>query len=424
VSHFERQDGILHIEQISLEKIGQDFGTPAYVYSKAAIEEAYLQYTEAFTGQKHLVCYAVKANSNLGVLSILANLGAGFDIVSGGELERVVRAGGDPSKVVFSGVAKLEWEIGKALELGIACFNIESETELDQINRIASDMNVQAPISIRVNPDVDAKTHPYISTGLKENKFGVSRDLAMSMYIRAEALSNIDIKGIDCHIGSQITDLQPFIEAMHRIIDMVDELEKVNIKLEHIDLGGGIGVQYKDESTIDVEEYAGAIQQSLGHRKHTLIFEPGRFIVANAGVLLSQVLHLKNNEGNNFVILDAGMNDLIRPALYQSWQAVSVVKTAAAESARYNLVGPICESGDFLARDRELTVAAGDYIAIHSSGAYGFSMSSNYNSRNRAVELIVSGDTVHQVRKRETIDDQLNLESLFPSAFSYSTHDK
>lgn len=415
MSHFEHQDGILHVEKVSLEKIGQDFGTPAYVYSKAAIEEAYLRYTNAFVGQKHLVCYAVKANSNLGVLSILAHLGAGFDIVSGGELERVVRAGGQTSKVVFSGVAKLEWEIRRALELGIACFNIESETELEQINRIAMDMKIQAPISIRVNPDVDAKTHPYISTGLRENKFGVSRNVAMNMYLRACDMPGITIKGIDCHIGSQITDLQPFIEAMHRIIDLVDELEKVNIKLEHIDLGGGIGVKYKDETTIDVEEYAGAIQQSLGHREHTLIFEPGRFIVANAGVLLSRVLHLKNNEGNHFAILDTGMNDLIRPALYQSWQAVSVVNTNAKETARYNLVGPICETGDFLAHDRELKVAAGDYIAIHSAGAYGFSMSSNYNSRNRAVELIVAGDKVHQVRKRESIDDQLRLETPLPA---------
>lgn len=413
MSYFETKQGTLFAEDVSLERIGEEFGTPAYVYSKAAIEAAYNKFTEAFSRQAHLCCYAVKANSNLGVLSILARLGAGFDIVSGGELERVIRAGAPTNKVVFSGVAKADWEIKKALEVGIACFNIESEAELIQINQIATAMKIPAPVSIRVNPDVDAKTHPYISTGLKQNKFGVSRDRAMKMYVEANDMPYIKIMGIDCHIGSQITELAPFIEALHRIIEIVDTLAAMHIELSHIDLGGGIGVRYQNESTIDIEEYAGAIQQSMGHRKHTLFFEPGRYIVANAGILLSQVVHLKENEGTHFAILDTGMNDLIRPALYQSWQGVTVVKTTSSSKVSYNLVGPICESGDFIAHDRALCVNAGDYIAIHSAGAYGFAMSSNYNSRNRATELIVSGETVQCVRKRESIEDQLNLETIY-----------
>ena len=413
MSYFESKQGVLHVEQVSLEKIGEEYGTPAYVYSKAAIEDAYTKFTNAFSLQDHLCCYAVKANSNLGVLSLLAKLGAGFDIVSGGELERVLRAGASAHKVVFSGVAKADWEIKQALQAGIACFNIESKPELHQINQIATEMKIHAPVSIRVNPDVDAKTHPYISTGLKQNKFGVSRDRAMLMYLEARDMDYIQIKGIDCHIGSQITELEPFIEAMHRIIEMVDELETMGVELSHIDLGGGIGVRYQDETTIDIEEYAGAIQQSMGRRKHVLFFEPGRYIVANAGILLSRVVHLKENEGTHFAILDTGMNDLIRPALYQSWQGVSVVTTESSKSISYNLVGPICETGDFIAHNRELCVNAGDYIAIHSAGAYGFTMSSNYNSRSRAIELIVSEDSVQCVRKRETIEDQLALETIY-----------
>jgi diaminopimelate decarboxylase len=404
----------LHIEGVSARKVAAEFGTPVYIYSRLAIETAYKSFATAFNNHDHLICYAVKANSNLGVLSLLARLGAGFDIVSGGELERVVRAGGDPAKVVFSGVGKQDQEIIAALTIGIACFNVESLQELERINYLASKLGLQAPISIRVNPDVDAKTHPYISTGLKENKFGCSMSDAIDMYKLAATMPNLKICGIDSHIGSQITELAPFLDAMTKILTLVDELETNNITLDHIDVGGGIGVQYADEEPIHLEEYSGALTQLMGHRKPKLIFEPGRFLTANAGILVSKVINLKQNEDKNFAIIDAGMNDLIRPALYGSWQRITEVVQTHGGKTQYDVVGPICETGDFLGKNRDLAIAADDLIAIHSAGAYGFVMSSNYNSRNRPAEVIVSGSKVHCVRDRETIEDQLKLERKFP----------
>jgi diaminopimelate decarboxylase len=415
MNYFENRDGDLHAEDVSLSEIANTHGTPTFVYSKAAIVDAYTQFSAAFSRHEHRICYAVKANSNLAVLGLLASLQASFDIVSGGELQRVLRAGGQADRIVFSGVGKQAWELREALSAGIACFNVESEFELEQLQNIAQDMDKRAPISIRVNPDVDAGTHPYISTGLKENKFGVSTSKALALYDRASNMSHISIVGIDCHIGSQITELAPFLEAMTKIIELVDSLEADGITLEHIDLGGGIGVVYKDEEAINLDTFAASVLQLLGHRKQTLLFEPGRYIVANAGVLVSTVIGTKNNEGKDFAIIDAAMNDLIRPALYQSWQKVELLKPSAGARRTYDLVGPVCETGDFLAKGRDLSLNEGDRVAIHSSGAYGFVMSSNYNSRNRAAEIMVDGSHFHEVRARETIEDQLRLESLLPN---------
>jgi diaminopimelate decarboxylase len=418
MNYFENRDGDLHAENVSLSEIANTCGTPTFVYSKAAIVDAYTQFDAAFSGHEHRICYAVKANSNLAVLGLLAALGASFDIVSGGELQRVLRAGGRANRIVFSGVGKQAWELREALTAGISCFNVESEFELEQLQNIAQDMDKHAPISIRVNPDVDAGTHPYISTGLKENKFGVSTSAALALYARASKMSHISVVGIDCHIGSQITELAPFHEAMTKVIELVDCLEADGIALKHIDLGGGIGVRYKDEEPINLDAFAASVLQLLGHRKQTLLFEPGRYIVANAGVLLSTVIGTKNNEGKDFAIIDAAMNDLIRPALYQSWQKVELLKPSIGTRRSYDLVGPVCETGDFLAKDRELALTQGDQVAIHSSGAYGFVMSSNYNSRNRAAEIMVDGSDFYVVRARETIEDQLRLESLLPSGTS------
>lgn len=418
MNYFENRDGDLHAEDVSLSEIANTCGTPTFVYSKAAIVDAYAQFDAAFSRHEHRICYAVKANSNLAVLGLLAALGASFDIVSGGELQRVLRAGGQANRIVFSGVGKQGWELREAIIAGISCFNVESEFELEQLQNIAQDMNKHAPISIRVNPDVDAGTHPYISTGLKENKFGVSTSTALALYARASKMSHISIVGIDCHIGSQITELAPFLEAMTKIIELVDSLETDGIALKHIDLGGGIGVRYKDEEPVNLDAFAASILQLLGHRKQTLLFEPGRYIVANAGVLLSTVIGTKNNEGKDFAIIDAAMNDLIRPALYQSWQKVELLKPSTGTRRSYDLVGPVCETGDFLAKDRDISLTQGDQVAIHSSGAYGFVMSSNYNSRNRAAEIMVDGSDFHVVRARETIEDQLRLESLLPSGTS------
>jgi len=410
--HFHNDE--LYAENTPVRKVVAEFGTPVYIYSRAAIELAYKQFTDAFNNHDHLICYAVKANSNLGVLSLLARLGAGFDIVSGGELERVIRAGGDPASVVFSGVGKQDPEIIAALTTGIACFNVESRQELERISFLANKLGLQAPISIRVNPDVDAKTHPYISTGLKENKFGCSMPEALKMYELATTLPNLKICGIDSHIGSQITELAPFLDAMTKILTLVDELASKNIILDHIDVGGGLGVQYADEEPIQLDEYAGALTQLMGHRKTRLIFEPGRYLTANAGILVSKVINLKENESKHFAIIDAGMNDLIRPALYNSWQRITEVTQSSKETKQYDVVGPICETGDFLGKNRDLTLAPDDLVAIHSAGAYGFVMSSNYNSRNRPAEVIVSGSKAHCVRDRETIEDQLKLERKFP----------
>ncbi len=409
-----REGGNLFIEQVSLEEVAEKHGTPTFVYSEAEITRAYRAFDQAFEGHPHSICYAVKANSNLAILQLLAELGAGFDIVSGGELERVIRAGGNPSTVVFSGVGKQDWEIRAALEAGIGCFNIESESEMRRVARIAEEKNHTAPISIRVNPDVDPKTHPYISTGLKENKFGVSVETALALYQEAAGLPCLQILGIDCHIGSQITELSPFLDALERVLSLSDQLESMGIEIEHLDLGGGIGVRYQDETPLDTGDFASAVLQVMGKRKQQLMFEPGRMIVANAGLLLTRVNTLKHNEGRHFAVVDAAMNDLIRPALYQAWQEVVRVNDddVTRKQAVWDVVGPVCETGDFLAKERELSLAEDDLLAILSSGAYGFVMSSNYNTRGRAAEVLVSGADQHLVRKRETLEDMLQLESL------------
>lgn len=411
-----RIDGDLHIEQVSLNEIKDSYGTPCYVYSEQAIQTAYRAFDEAFEGHPHDIRYAVKANSNLAVLQTLAQLGSGFDIVSGGELTRVLAAGGDASKVVFSGVGKQDWEIEYALESGIGCINVESASELHRIARICEANNRRAPISIRINPDVDPNTHPYIATGLKENKFGVSIEEAISLYSEASNLSMFRIVGIDCHIGSQITDLTPFLDALERILSVVDLLAQRGITLEHIDLGGGLGVRYQDEDPIDVSAFASAIGQLMSGRPQSLMFEPGRLIVANAGILLTSVIALKSNAEKNFAVVDAAMNDLIRPALYSAWQDVVVVnEQATTRPQTWDIVGPVCETADFLAKDRELSLEEDGLLAIRSVGAYGFVMSSNYNSRGRAPEILVSGDRHYCVRRRETIEDLLELESLKPA---------
>lgn len=409
MASFHYVNDALFAEDVALTEIANAHGTPTYVYSRTDIETAYTSFEQAFAAHPHRVCYSVKANSNLGVLNILARLGAGFDIVSGGELQRVLRAGGDAASVVFSGVGKTAAEIQMALQAKIACFNVESAAELDSLQTIAAELGLVAPISIRVNPDVDPGTHPYIATGLKENKFGVSSDIAVEMYQRAATMNNINIVGIDCHIGSQITELSPLTDALGEVLQLVDDLEHKGITLDHIDLGGGLGVCYKDEQPIAVEDYASAVLQTMGRHSQQLLFEPGRYIVANAGILLSRVELTKQNGDHHFAVVDAAMNDLIRPALYNAWQKVSAVELRG-DPETWSVVGPVCETGDFLAHDRELAIATGDLIAVHSSGAYGFVMSSNYNSRNRAAEVIVSGSNHYCVRQRETIDDQLRLE--------------
>ena len=414
------QDGNLFIESTSLSSIASQFGTPCYVYSKAAISNNFLAYQSALVDKEHLICYAVKANSNIAVLQTLAELGAGFDIVSIGELERVLRAGGDPAKVVFSGVAKTASEMQRALELGIHCFNVESEAELELLNSTASSCGATAAVSLRVNPDVDAQTHPYISTGLKENKFGIDINLAAQVYQRAAQMAHINVVGVDCHIGSQLVDIAPFVAALERLLALVDELAELGIALQHIDIGGGLGVRYDDEQPPTPQSYMSAILPLLTDRSETLVLEPGRSITANAGVMLTQVQYLKSNGEKNFAIVDAAMNDMIRPALYQAWMDIQPTSagnsSAVAESAIYDVVGPVCETGDFLAKDRSLAISAGDYLCLMSAGAYGFVMSSNYNSRPRAPEVMVDGDQVYLVRRRETIEDLLSGESLLPAA--------
>lgn len=415
------QDGNLFIESTSLSSIASQFGTPCYVYSKAAISNNFLAYQSALADKEHLICYAVKANSNIAVLQTLAELGAGFDIVSIGELERVLRAGGDPAKVVFSGVAKTASEMQRALELGIHCFNVESEAELELLNSTAASCDAIAAVSLRVNPDVDAQTHPYISTGLKENKFGIDINLAAKVYQRAAQMAHINVVGVDCHIGSQLVDIAPFVAALERLLALVDELAGLGITLQHIDIGGGLGVRYDNEQPPTPQSYMSAILPLLTDRSETLVLEPGRSITANAGVMLTQVQYLKSNGEKNFAIVDAAMNDMIRPALYQAWMDIQPISAgnsdnALAESAVYDVVGPVCETGDFLAKDRSLAISAGDYLCLMSAGAYGFVMSSNYNSRPRAPEVMVDGDQVYLVRRRETIEDLLSGESLLPAA--------
>jgi len=415
MDHFNYRDGELYAEDVAVSAIAERFGTPAYVYSRATLERHYRAYDEALRAREHLVCYAVKANSNLAVLNVLARLGSGFDIVSAGELERVLRAGGDAGKVVFSGVGKQEWEMRRALEAGVRCFNVESDTELDRLNAVAGELGVKAPVSLRVNPDVDAGTHPYISTGLKENKFGIDIADAPEVYARAATLPNLEIKGVDCHIGSQLTSFSPFLDALDRVLALVDVLADKGIHIRHLDMGGGLGVTYNDEQPPEPSEYVRALDERIGDRKLELILEPGRSIAANAGILVTRVEFLKCTEYRNFAIIDAAMNDLIRPALYSAWQAIVPVQLhEEAEEKTWDLVGPVCETGDFLGKDRPLRLRAGDLLAVRSAGAYGFVMSSNYNTRNRPPELMVDGGQVHVVRRRETLEDQLAPESCLP----------
>jgi diaminopimelate decarboxylase len=411
---FQRRDGELFAEGVALSAVAQRFGTPTYVYSRAHIEAQYNAYADALQGTPSLVCFAVKANSNLAVLNVLARLGAGFDIVSGGELERVLAAGGRADRVVFSGVGKTRADMRRALEVGVHCFNVESSDELERLQDVAAELGVRAPVSLRVNPDVDAGTHPYISTGLKENKFGIDIAAAEDVYVRAAQLPNIDVVGVDCHIGSQLTTLAPFLDALDRLLDLVDRLGDCGIYLRHIDLGGGLGVRYSEEQPPLVADYIGAVRERLDGRELALMFEPGRFIVANAGVLLTQVEYLKHTEHKDFAIVDAAMNDLIRPALYQAWMNVTPVKPREGQARAYDVVGPICETGDFLAKDRELVLAEGDLLAVHSAGAYGFVMSSNYNTRGRCAEVLVDGDQAFEVRRRETVAELFAGESLLP----------
>lgn len=420
MDHFNYRDGVLYAEDVPLSRLASEYGTPCYVYSKATFTRHFRAYTEALGSQAHLICYAVKANSNLAVLGLLARLGAGFDIVSAGELERVLAAGGDPAKVVFSGVAKRADEMERALQVGIKCFNVESRPELERLNGVAERLGKVAPVSLRVNPDVDAGTHPYISTGLKDNKFGIPVDDALEVYELAASLPNVRVVGLDCHIGSQLTETAPFLDALERLLVLMERLRERGIEIEHLDLGGGLGVPYRDETPPQPFDYASKLLARLsrweGGERLTLLFEPGRSIAANAGVLLTRVEFLKPGETKNFAIVDAGMNDLIRPSLYQAWQAIVPVDTLEArDSAFYDVVGPVCETGDFIGKERELAIAPGDVLAVRSAGAYGFVMASNYNSRPRPVELMVDGEHCHVVRARESIESLWQGEALLPA---------
>lgn len=410
-----QDDGQLWAEDVPLQALAEQYGTPLYVYSRATLERHWKAFDSAVGQHPHLVCYAVKANSNLGVLNTLARLGSGFDIVSGGELERVIAAGGDPKKVVFSGVGKTPAEMKRALELGIKCFNVESEPELERLNKVAGELGVIAPISLRINPDVDAKTHPYISTGLRDNKFGIAFDRAPDVYKFAQSLPNLNVQGIDCHIGSQLTNIDPFIDATDRLLALIDDLKAQGINIRHLDVGGGLGVVYRDELPPQPSDYAKALLGRLeNHQDLELLFEPGRAIAANAGILLTRVEFLKHTEHKNFAIIDAAMNDLMRPALYQAWQDIVPVSPRKGEAQTYDLVGPICETGDFLGKDRALVLQEGDLLAVRSAGAYGFVMSSNYNTRTRAAEVMVDGKQSHLVRQREELTSLWQLEQILP----------
>ncbi|MDQ1210163.1 diaminopimelate decarboxylase [Acinetobacter baylyi] len=412
---FSRINGVLHAEQCSLDQLAQQFGTPLYVYSKAAFEKHYKDMDCAFDFIDHQICFAVKSNSNLAVLNVLAKLGSGFDIVTGGELARVLAAGGDPSKIVFSGLGKSEADIQKALEVGIACFNVESYAELDRIQKVAVRLDQKAPVSLRVNPDVDAKTHPYISTGLKENKFGIPSDTVFETYQYAASLSHLDVVGIDCHIGSQLTETKPFVDALDRVMVMIEQLNKLGINLKHIDIGGGLGVCYKDETPPSVAEYANALKPALEKLGLKVYMEPGRSISANAGVLLTRVDLLKPTNHRNFAIIDAAMNDLIRPSLYEAWMDIqSVNESTSAEAKEWDVVGAICETGDFLGKARTLAIQENDILAVLGAGAYGFVMSSNYNTRGRAAEVMVDDEKPHLIRERESIESLWERERLLP----------
>jgi len=415
VDHFEYKSGELHCEDVAIAALAEQYGTPLFVYSRATLERHWHAFDAALAGHDHLVCYAVKANSNLAVLNLLARLGSGFDIVSGGELQRVLQAGGKPSGIVFSGVGKLDNEIEAALEADILCFNVESEQELDRINEIAGRMGKTARVSFRVNPDVDAKTHPYISTGLKENKFGVAFADAEQVYLKAARLANLDIIGMDCHIGSQLTELSPYIDALDRLLALIGSLREKGIKIDHLDLGGGLGIRYRDEEPPLPADWASALRERLKSFAGSIIIEPGRAIAGNAGILVSRVNYLKHGADKNFAVVDAAMNDLIRPSLYGAWQEIIRVKQQSdAATKLYDVVGAICESSDFLGKDRSLSLIQDDLLAIRSSGAYGFGMSSNYNTRPRAAEIMVYGDQHYCVREREHFADLIRGESLLP----------
>jgi diaminopimelate decarboxylase len=414
VNQFTLKNGELHAENLALSQITSTYDTPCYVYSKAALTQAFNDFSAGLIGSNHLVCFAVKANPNIAILNLFAKLGAGFDIVSGGELARVLAAGGDPQKIVFSGVGKTANEMRAALTANIFCFNVESASELTRLNAVAGEMGKIAPVSLRVNPNVDAKTHPYISTGLKNNKFGVAFDEAISVYEQAAAMPNIAVHGVDCHIGSQITELAPFIEALDLILELVDALEAKDIRISHIDVGGGIGITYADETPPEFSTYANAILAKLANCNVKLLFEPGRALVGNAGVLLTKVEYLKMGEAKNFAIVDAAMNDLMRPALYDAYHDIVALKPRAGIASTYEIVGPVCESGDFLGHDRKLNLQEGDLLAIKSAGAYGMSMASNYNTRGRAAEIMVDGDKAFVIRQREKVTDLFSLEELLP----------
>jgi diaminopimelate decarboxylase len=415
MDYFNYRDGVLHAEDVPVTELAERFGTPCYVYSRATLERHWRAFDAALGEHPHLICYAVKANSNLAVLNLFARLGSGFDVVSGGELERVLRAGGDPAKTVFSGVGKQTWEMRRALEVGIRCFNVESGAELERLNEVAGESGRRAPVSLRVNPDVDAGTHPYISTGLRENKFGVDVDAAMALYRRAAELPHIEVSGIDCHIGSQLTRLAPMRDALDRLLSMIDRLAGEGIVIRHLDVGGGLGIRYRDETPPEPAEYATALRERVGDRPLEIMLEPGRAIAGNAGILLTRVEYLKHTPDRHFALVDAAMNDFIRPALYEGWHEILPARQgSAAEALDYDVVGPVCESSDFLGKQRRLALSPGELLAVRSAGAYGFVMSSNYNTRPRAPELMVDGDKVYEVRPRESFDQLVAGETLLP----------
>lgn len=412
---FDFREDRLFAERVAVEDIVRAYGTPCYVYSRATMERHWHAFHDALAGHPHLICYAVKANSNLAVLNVFAHLDSGFDIVSGGELERVLRAGGDPTKVVFSGVGKRADEVRRALEVGIRCFNVESEAELERLNQVAGEMNLSAPVALRVNPDVDAETHPYIATGLKENKFGIDIEQAPVTYTRATELAHIEVVGVDCHIGSQLTRLAPFVDALRRILALADALWEQGIAIRHLDLGGGLGIAYRDEIPPLPSDYAHAIFAALEGSDYELILEPGRAIMGNAGILVTRVEYLKHTAHKNFAVVDAAMNDLMRPALYGAWQEIVAVRPRSdATHVDYDIVGPVCETGDFLGKDRSLRLKADDLLAVRSAGAYGFSMASNYNTRPRPAEVMVDGDKFYLIRARETVEQLMQGEFVLP----------
>ena len=415
MDHFCYRHQQLHVEDVPLSQIAEEYDTPCYVYSRATLEQHWRAFADPLVGYRHLLCYAVKANSNLAILNLLARQGAGFDIVSGGELERVLAAGGDPQKIVFSGVGKRTDELERALSVGIHTFNVESLPELERLNGVAGELGMQAPVSLRVNPDVDPGTHPYIATGLKESKFGIPMDQAETLYLQAAQLPHIQLQGVDCHIGSQLTTLAPFVDALTRVLQLVDRLAAQGILLSHLDMGGGLGIPYRTEQPPSPREYLDALLPYLADRSLTLILEPGRAIVGNAGVLLTRVEYLKHTPHKNFALVDAGMNDLLRPALYGAWQEiVPVIPRSSADPQDYDIVGPVCESGDFLGRSRSLALSPGDLLAVRSAGAYGFAMSSNYNTRPRPAEVLVDGSQIYLIRSRETLAELWAHEGLLP----------